>query len=87
MSDTVSKRIGESISRLLGADYDAEAVDESAGGKAQRERLNQRLVALEMRRQANIEAVVAMAYAVAGDDAIEGPRAFAEKRRPRWQGR
>ncbi len=73
MSDTVSKRIGESISRLLGADYDAEAVDESAGGKAQRERLNQRLVALEMRRQANIEAVVAMAYAVAGDDAIEGP--------------
>lgn len=73
MSDQVSTRIAESMSRLLGAEYDAEAIDASAGDKAQRDRLNHRLVALEMRRQANIESVVAMAYAVAGNDEIKGP--------------
>lgn len=73
MSDLISARIAESMSRLLGADYDSEAVDAAAGSKAQRDRLNHRLVALEMRRQANIESVIAMAYAIAGSDEIDGP--------------
>ena len=73
MSDKVGDRISESVSRLLGADYDAEAVDNDTDAKQQRDRLNHRLASLEMRRQANIEAVLTMAYAVAGSDEIDGP--------------
>lgn len=73
MSDLISTRISESMSRLLGADYDADAVDPNADPKQQRERLNNRLVALELRRQANIEAVLGMAYAVAGNDSVTMP--------------
>jgi hypothetical protein len=74
MSDKVSDRISESMSRLLGADYGSESVDGDGGGaKQQRDRLNHRLASLEMRRQANIESVLTMAYAVAGTDEIDGP--------------
>jgi len=72
MADKVADRIAESMTRLLGADYGADAVDANTDAKAQRDRLNHRLAALEMRRQANIEAVAAMAFAVAGDDEIVG---------------
>ena len=61
-----TERIAESMCRLLGGDYapGAEYGDEDTKGR--RDRLNQRLVALEMRRQGNIEAVAAAAYEAAG---------------------
>jgi hypothetical protein len=68
MTDKVAERIAASMSGLLGAEYGNSSVDPLGDSKAQRDRLNHRLASLELRRQANIEGVISMAFAVAGDD-------------------
>jgi hypothetical protein len=70
MSDKVANRIAQSMTNLLGADYSEGSMDSGADGKLQRDRLNHRLAALEMRRQSNIEAIMSMAFAVSGDDEV-----------------
>ena len=70
MSDRVAERIADTMSRLLGGDYQEDTIDPGVADAAQRDRLNHRLAALEMRRQANIEAVTSMAFAVAGDTTV-----------------
>ncbi|MDD9875917.1 MAG: DUF2806 domain-containing protein [Magnetovibrio sp.] len=60
-----ARRIAESMGRLLGGDYAPLGGDEGDEG-GMRDRLNHRLVALEMRRQRNIEAVAAAAFEAAG---------------------
>lgn len=49
-------------------------------------------VMLQSRNMPSLQASMAMAYGLAdkmlaSQDAIEGPRAFADKRKPRWLGR
>lgn len=73
MSDKVGERIAESMSRLLGADYGADSVALDADTRSQRDRLNHRLASLELRRQANIEAIIALAFSIAGDDTVSMP--------------
>jgi len=70
-----ARRIADSMGRLLGGDYLPAGNGEQADAKARRDRLNNRLVALEMRRQANIEAVAGAAYEAAGyrPEGAEGP--------------
>jgi len=65
-----AKRIADSMAHLLGGDY-VPGVDDDAETKARRDRLNNRLVALEMRRQTNIEAIAAAAYEAAGFRPVE----------------
>lgn len=68
-----ARRIADSMERLLGGHYAPgdDAADTAA--EARRERLNHRLVALEMRRQQNIEAIAAAAYEAAGFRPSEPP--------------
>ncbi len=61
-----ARRIADSMERLLGGDYVPDGEADEAETKARRDRLNNRLVALEMRRQTNIEAIAAAAYEAAG---------------------
>jgi hypothetical protein len=63
-SSEAAQRIADSMGRLLGGDY--QPGDEAGDEHAQRDRLNHRLVALEMRRQRNIETVAAAAFEAAG---------------------
>lgn len=61
-----AQRIAESMAHLLGGTYVPGDEADDSEIRARRERLNNRLVALEMRRQGNIEAIAAAAYEAAG---------------------
>lgn len=60
------KRVSDSLSRVLGAQYQPGEVAGGIGDKALRDRLNQRLVSMELRRQQNIESVAQAAFEAAG---------------------
>jgi len=66
VTSAATERISKSMGRLLGGDYAGVSGNGESDEKARRDRLNRRLVALEMRRQHNIEAVAAAAYEAAG---------------------
>jgi len=59
--DTLLERLERSLEWSLGADYGAPVL-ENSNDKARHDRLNHRLVAEQMRRQQNIETIIAMAY-------------------------